>query len=117
MTKRFRDFVSFAVMAALIFVVISLSFTLITGSWRAGIRYWHLHWIVLRQDSWNTSVVHIYPGTMAALIALSLFLTWVLSKSLKLLHDKKSTMAWLLFIIIIIFFLIGFTVPNFELTS
>ena len=103
-------------MATLIFVGISLSFTSVTGSSGAGIRYLNLHWIVVRQDIWNTSVSHIYPGALAASIALSFCLTWVLSKSLKVLRAKKSDTAWLLFVIIIVVFLIAATVPNFALT-
>jgi hypothetical protein len=116
MTKTFLDFVSFAVMATLIFVVVSLSFTSVTGSSGAGIRFWDLHWIVVRQDVWNTSLSHIYTGTLAALIALSLGLTWVLSKLLKVLHAKKSDAAWLFFIVVIVIYFLAATVPNFVFT-
>ena len=116
MTNRFRYFVLFAAMAILIFVVISLSFTSVTGSSGAGIRYLHLHWMVVRQDIWDTSVSHIYSGTLAALIALSVCLTAVLSKLLKVLRAKKSGTAWLLFALVIVIYLGFATIPNFVLT-
>jgi hypothetical protein len=116
MPKRFLDFVSFAVMAALIFVVISLRITLIAGSSGAGIRYYHFPWIVVRQDVWNTSVSHIYTGTLLAMIALSLCLTWVLSWVLKFLRQKKSDIAWFLFILVIVVYILAAANPNFVLT-
>jgi len=116
MTKRFLDFVSFAVVAALIFVALSLSFTSVTGSSGAGIRYMHLHWIDVRQDVWSTSVSRINIGMLAFLIALSLGLTWVLSQLLKILHAKKSSDAWMLFILFIAFYLVLAAVPNFAFT-
>ncbi len=116
MTKRFLDFVSFAVMATLIFVVISLPIILITGSSGAGIRYFHFPWIVVRQDIWNTTVSHVYTGTLAALIALSLCLTWFLSKLLKVLHAKKSDTAWFLFALVIVIYILAACSPNFALT-
>jgi predicted histidine transporter YuiF (NhaC family) len=116
MTKIIRDFISFCVMATLIFVVISLSFTSVTGSSGAGIRYWNLHWIVVRQDIWNTSLSHIYTGTLAVLIAFSFCLTWVLSKLLKVLHAKKNDTAWLLSIVLIVIYIVAATVPNFALS-
>jgi hypothetical protein len=116
MIKTFLDLVSFAVMATLIFVVVSLSFTSVTGSSGAGIRYWDLHWIVVRHDIWNTSLNHIYIGTLAALIAYSLGLTWGLSRLLKILHTKKSAAAWLFFIVVIVIYFLTATVPNFVVT-
>ena len=104
MRKPLRDNVSFIVMTTLMFVVLSLSFTAITGS-SGGIRYWTLHWIVLRQDVWATSVTHIYPGIMAALIALSLGLTWALSQSLNALRAKNSAKAWVFFILAIVIYI------------
>ena len=112
MTKTFRDFISFAVMAALIFAVISLSFTSVVGSSGAGICYLSLHWIVVREDIWHISVSHIYTGTMAALIALSVSLSWVLSKLLKILRAKKSATAWLLFVLVILVYLVFAMIPN-----
>ncbi|MCX6904113.1 MAG: hypothetical protein NTW03_11695 [Verrucomicrobia bacterium] len=117
MTKRFRDSVSFAVMAALVFIGLSLSFTFLFGSSRTGTRYLHLHWIVLREDLAQVlTVAHIDIGKLLALIALSLFVTWVLSKLLKVLHAKKSETAWLLFILVIVIYFVAAAGPNFVFT-
>lgn len=116
MTKTVRDFISFMVMAALIFAVISLSFTSVTGSSGAGIRYLHLHWIVVRQDIWHTSVSHIYTGTLAALIALSVCLSWALLELLKILRAKRSATGWLLFVLVIVVYLGLAMIPNYVLS-
>ncbi|MEI7733699.1 MAG: hypothetical protein WCO56_29305 [Verrucomicrobiota bacterium] len=116
MTKRFQDAVSFVVMAVLVFMVLSLSHTALTGSSGARIRYLHLHWIVVRQDIWKTSVSHIYIGTLAALIASSLCLTWILLKALKALRHKKSDTAWLIFILVIVIYLLFASMQDFVFT-
>jgi hypothetical protein len=103
-------------MAVLVFIVFSFSFPALTGSSGAGIRYLHLHWIIVRQDVWNTSVSHIYTGTLAALIATSLCVTWILSSVLKLLRLKKSGFAWTIFVLLILIFLIFASRPNFVFT-
>lgn len=113
MTKRFQDSVSFAVMAVLVFFVLSLSHTALTGSSGAGIRYFHLHWIVVRQDIWNTSVSRIYTGTLVALIVSSLCLTWVLSRVLKMLRNKQSTNGWLLFVVVVVIYLMFASMQDF----
>jgi hypothetical protein len=106
MTKRFQDSVSFAVMTILIFIVVSLSSTFLSGSSGAGVRYLDLHWIVLREDLAQVLTVwHIYTGTLVALIAVSFCLTWILSRVLKVLHQKKSRVGWLLFIFVILLLL------------
>ncbi len=116
LNRRFQDSVSFAVMTILIFIVLSLSFTSVTGSSGAGIRYLDLHWIVVRQDAWNTSVSHIYTGSLAALFASSFCVAWVLSRVLKVLHHKKSDFAWTIFIFVIVIYLMFACVPNCVLT-
>ncbi len=103
-------------MVLLVFILFSLSFTALTGSSRAGIRYLHLHWIVVRQDIWHTSVSHIYTGTLAALIAGSLCVTWILSRVLKVLHHKKSDFAWTIFILVIVIYLMFASGQNYVFT-
>jgi hypothetical protein len=106
MSKQIQDSVSFAVMTILLFTVLSLSYTSLTGSPGAGIRYLHLHWIVLREDIAQVlTVKHIYGGRLAALVAISFCLTWVLSRILKALHHKESRAAWLLFTLVILLLL------------
>jgi nitrate reductase NapE component len=117
MTKRFRDAVSFAVMAVLIFAVLSLSNTSLTGSSGNGIRYLDLHWIIFRANLHQVfTVVHIYTETVVVMIAVSLSLTWVLSRILKVLRQKKSLAAWLLFTFLIILLLALACVQDFIFT-
>jgi len=117
MTRRFQDSVSFAVMTILICIVLTLSNTFLSGSSGAGIRYLDLHWIILREDlAQALTVVHIYTGTLAALIAVSLCLTWILSRVLKALRQKKSRVGWLLFTFAILFLLGIACVQNFVFT-
>jgi hypothetical protein len=106
MSKHFRDSISFAVMAVLIFAGISLSKTSLTGSSGNGIRYLDLHWIVFRANLYQVfTVAHFYHGKLAALVAISICLTWVLSWVLKVLHHKKSRAAWLTFAFVILLLL------------
>jgi energy-coupling factor transporter transmembrane protein EcfT len=106
MSKQFRDSVSFAVMAVLMFVVVSLSCTLLTGSSGAGIRYLDLHWIVFRADLYQVFTIWcIYKGKLAAVVAISICLTWALSVVLKVLHCKKSRAAWLIFVFVVLLLL------------
>jgi hypothetical protein len=116
MSKKLQDSVLFAVMSILIFAVFSLSFTCVTGSSGAGIRYLDLHWITVRQDIWVTSVSHIYIGTLAAMITASFGVTWALSRVLTVLHRKKSHAAWLLFTFVVVLYLMFATIPNFALS-
>lgn len=116
MRERMQDSVSFAVISLLVFVVFSLSFTSLTGSSGAGIRYLHLHWIVVRQDVWHTSVSHFSAGTLTALIAASLALTWALSRLLIALHHKKSGRGWLLFIFAVVVYVLFACQQDFVLT-
>jgi hypothetical protein len=103
MSKKIQDSVSFAVMSVLVFIVLTLSRTALTGmGGGARITYFHLHWIVLRSDMWSISVSHIYFGMLAALVAASLVTTWILSRILMGLHHKRSTIAWSLFIFVIL---------------
>ena len=103
-------------MAALVFIVLSLTHTALTGSSGAGISYLNLHWIVLRRDVVDTSVSHINNGALTALIASSLCLTWVLSMVLKVLRHKKSTTGWLLFAVVVVIYLMFASVQNFVFT-
>jgi hypothetical protein len=117
MTKRFQDYVSFAVMTILIFIILSLSFTSLTGSSGNGIRYLDLHWIVLRDNLYQVlTVTEIHVGTLATLIAASLCLTWILSKVLKLLRDKNSSGTWLIFTLVIVIYLMFASMQRYAFT-
>lgn len=114
--SQIRDSLMFTVMSILIFLTFSLSFTSVTGSSGAGIRYLHLHWIVVRQDVGETSVSHIFGGALIALIAVSLGLTSVLSKVLKVLHNKKNDKAWMLFVFVVVIYVLIACQQGFALT-
>ena len=103
-------------MSVFIFAILTLSFTSVTGSSGAGIRYLHLHWIVVRQDAWNTSVSHFFGGTLAALIAASLVLTLALSRALRILHHKKSDRTWVLFVFVVVIYVLLACLQGFVLT-
>jgi len=105
-------------MTVLVFVVLTLSHTFLSGSSGAGIRYLNLHWIVFREDLAQVlTVVRFSTGTLATLIVISLCLTWVLSRVLKILHNKKNDFAWTIFIFVIVIYLLFFAcVQNFVFT-
>ena len=117
MNKRFQHHVSFALMSILIFIVLTLSFTSLTGSSGNGIRYLNLHWIVFRENLYQVlTVADFHIGTLAILIAASLCVTWILSKILKVLHHKKSDGAWVVFGLVIVIYLMFASIQGFAFT-
>lgn len=117
MFKQFRASFSFGVMAVLIFAVLSLSNTSLTGSSGNGIRYLNLHWIVFHANLYQEfTVAHVYQGKLAGLVAVSIGLTWVLAWVLKVLHHKKSRAAWLTFVFVVLLLLALACVQNFVFT-
>ena len=106
MSNQLRDSISFVVMAVLMFFALTLSHTFLGGSSGAGIRYLNLHWIIFRADLYQVfTVTQIYYDKLAALIAISICLTWILSWILKMLHHKKSRVAWLIFTFVVLLLL------------
>ena len=94
-TKQIQDLVSFAAMSVLIFVLVSLSHSEIFESYDAVDTIWNLHWIDchrrfdVHQNAGIYSFENLRPEILWSLTALSLCLTWILSKVLHRLrkHD------------------------------
>jgi hypothetical protein len=117
MNKRFQHYVSFAVMSILIFIVLTLSFTSLTGSSGNGIRYLNLHWIVFRENFYQVlTVADFHIRALAILIVASFCMTWILSKILEVLHHKKSGKVWVVFGLVIVIYLMFASIQGFAFT-
>jgi hypothetical protein len=90
MLKSLLKIVSFALMAASLFILATLAGSTIYESQWGEDSSWTLHWIHLHRHNEVYSVEHIYVGELVIFLCGSVCLAWILSGVLARLRARKG---------------------------